>query len=291
MYNNTEPICLLTFDVEEWFQVENLKSAIRAEEWDRFPSSVLENTQLILRILDKYDVKATFFVLGWVGEKCPELLHEIYHHGHEVACHGYGHELTNRLDDNQLREDISKAKEVLESTIAHQIVGYRSPSFSIHPKLFPFLIELGFRYDSSYNPFSLNKRYGKIDAPLRRVSNGCYQMGNGLFEFPISTLKIKNNHFPIGGGAYFRIIPLFLMKLFVNWRLKQEGLYNIYLHPWEFQGDQPRIKKIPLSYQFRHYYGLERTPKKFEKFVQYLKKLNCHFMTMEKYLEEIVIHK
>lgn len=278
-------ICLLTFDVEEWFQVENLKSAIPSEDWSKKKSSVIQNTNYILDILKEYDLKTTFFVLGWLAEKYPEMISSIHSAGHEIACHGFAHELTFELTEEELRKDIKKSKNILEDIIDSPVLGYRSPSFSIHQKTFQILKENKFRYDSSYNPFTLNSRYGRLEHPLGKISNGCYKIDHGLYEIPVSTVVINNFNIPIAGGGYFRLFPFFLSKLLIKKRLRDEGMLNFYLHPWEFEPAQPRIKNIPLTYRFRHYYGLQQTAKKFRKLIKFLKEQDCVFYRMDKYLD------
>jgi polysaccharide deacetylase family protein (PEP-CTERM system associated) len=279
--------CLLTFDVEEWFQVENLKSAIQPEDWTHKKSSVIQNTNRILDILDKFNITTTFFILGWLAEKYPEMISSIHSAGHEIACHGFAHELTFELTEEELRKDIKRSKRILEDIIGQPVLGYRSPSFSIHPKMFQILKEHNFRYDSSYNPFTLNSRYSRLETPLGKILKGCYKINNGLYEIPVSTVVIKNFNIPIAGGGYFRLFPFFLSKLLIKKRLRDEDMFNFYLHPWEFEPAQPRIENIPLTYRFRHYYGLHQTATKFQKLIKFLKEQECVFYRINHYLDFI----
>ncbi len=275
--------CLLTFDIEEWFQVENLRNAIPKSDWDFQHSSVVNNTIKILNILKINDIKATFFVLGLVVEKNPEIVKMISQDGHEVASHGYGHDLTYNLDETQLFDDIKKSKEILEQLIGNKVVTYRAPNFSVNERLVKVLYNLGFKYDSSYNPFQLNSRYGKLENP-EKTHNSIFKLKDDFFEIPLSTLKIHNQNIPMAGGAYFRIIPFFIFKQLAKMKLEKDGVYNFYLHPWEFEPEQPRIKKIKLNYRLRHYTGLKRTEIKFEKLIKYLRKQNCQFYTISEFI-------
>jgi polysaccharide deacetylase family protein (PEP-CTERM system associated) len=271
MTNNFPNTCLLTFDIEEWFQVENLKGAVHRKEWEQKHSTVAQNTMRILSLLSKYEVSATFFILGWVAERQPELIREIYQQEHEIACHGYGHERANLLEEKRSLDDIARSKLILEKIISDKITGYRAPNFSINDTILDHLKKLDFIYDSSYNPFQLNRRYGKISGELERKSAGCYLTQNGLFEVPLSSYSFKNIPVPIGGGAYFRIIPFPIFKNLVSKKLAQESVYNFYLHPWEFEPEQKLVKGIKLNYRFRHYYGLKHTADKLEKLIVFLK--------------------
>ncbi|GAB4334282.1 MAG: DUF3473 domain-containing protein [Calditrichia bacterium] len=274
-------ICYLTFDVEEWFMVENLRAVNPKEVWESRNSTVLKNTQKILQLLKEQQVKATFFVLGSVAEDNPQLVPEIIAGGHEVASHGYGHDLTFQLTDDELRDDLARTRDILSAQSGAPISGYRAPNFSVNDRVISLLKELGFAYDSSYNPFALNKRHGSINGELQPAGNGFYRTPQGIFEMPISTTPFLMENFPIGGGAYFRIMPLPIFKRLVKSRLKRSGHYNFYLHPWEFEPEQPRIKGISLNHAFRHYYGLQNTIKKFSRLIEYLKRLNCQFKTLK----------
>jgi len=284
MKNNTMKTCLITIDVEEWFQVHNFNNVISREDWDIRESSVVKNTSVILDILRKHNVQATFFVLGWVAEKFPDLIRKIIAGGHEVASHGYNHYLVHAQNYDAVRDDIIKSKQILEDAAGTKVIGYRAPSFSVDDKLIDILKDLSFLYDSSYNAFKLNQRYGSLDLPESNM-NGIIQFKNGIYEIPVSSLRITGATVPIGGGAYFRLLPFTIFSRLAYIKLKSDNVYNFYLHPWEFEPEQPRIRNIRFDYKLRHYSGLEKTASKFEKFIQYLKKKNCKFITIQKYLE------
>jgi polysaccharide deacetylase family protein (PEP-CTERM system associated) len=282
--------CLFTFDIEEWFQVENLKGAIHREDWKSKKSTVEKNTEKILAILDRHYIKGTFFILGWIAQENKELIKEIADRNHEIACHGFSHDIAYQLDQEKLRSDILQSKTLLEEICGQTVTGYRAPSFSISDKVLSILKSLDFEYDSSYNPFKWNNRYGHIDTPLKKITDGCYQTEHGIFEIPLSTLSHLNLNFPVGGGAYFRIIPFFIFKNLVKTLLKKKNFYNFYLHPWEFEFDQERIKNIKWQYKFRHYYGLEKTEVKLEKLINFLKESECEFLTVSNYVNQIKKH-
>ena len=286
MNTSADKICTLSFDIEEWFQVENLKRAITRNDWKAKKSSVVKNTDLILEILDKHNIYATFFILGWVAEKNPGLVKKISSSGHEIASHGMGHELTYNLTDKELEEDISISKKILEDLSGKMVQGYRAPNFSVNDRLVRILIKNELKYDSSYNPFSLNKRYGSITMSMKRIGN-IFKIEDRLFEIPISSLNILSFPLPFGGGAYFRIIPSRIFIKSVKNIIYQEKFYNFYLHPWEFEPDQPRIKNIKLNYKIRHYTGLSKTLIKFDNFLYNLKDIDCQFMRMSDYLSLI----
>ena len=276
--------CILTFDIEEWFQVENLRSVFPKDIWNTQNSTVYQNVSRILDVLEKFKIKGTFFILGFVAENNPEVVKLISQKGHEIASHGTGHELTYNLNDNDLYDDIKTSKEKLEQIIGREISGYRAPNFSVNQKLIKILKDLKFKYDSSYYPFQFNKRYGKLEIGTNNSSNSFYRLNENFYEMPLSTVKILGKHIPMAGGAYFRIYPFTIFKHLVKQKIKRDGLFHFYLHPWEFEPEQPRIKDIKLNYRLRHYTGLKNTVTKFTKLIQFLKQMNCQFLTINEYL-------
>ena len=255
----------LSFDVEDWFQVENLKDTISFKQWEGCDLRVIQNTRRILSLLEKHQTRATFFVLGWIAEKCPSLIKEITAGGHEIASHGYGHELIYKLTPNEFHKDIKRSKEILESITATPVLGYRAPSFSITPEsewAIDVLKDLGFTYDSSIFPTSFHNRYG-----FNGSSCLPFRFGNGLFEIPLSTYHFGGANFPLAGGGYFRLFPYAYFRHFFQ-RLNKHGKPIVfYLHPWELDPEQPRLK-IRLDYRFRHYVNIEKTEKRLEKLLK-----------------------
>jgi polysaccharide deacetylase family protein (PEP-CTERM system associated) len=257
----------LTIDVEDYFQVNAFEPYVARESWDGFPLRVADNVARLLDLLDEYGVKATFFVLGWVAERLPLMVKEIQARGHEIACHGYGHQLIYRIGPQLFREDIRRAKQVLEGITGVAVKGYRAPTYSITNQslwAFDVLMEEGFSFDSSVFPV-YHDTYGIPDAPrfpytLRRASGS-------IEEFPLSTLPLKfagrSFQLPIAGGGYLRLLPVRLIKWGIDRINKCEGEPAVlYLHPWEIDPGQPRIKEAGWKSRFRHYNNLSGTESK-----------------------------
>jgi polysaccharide deacetylase family protein (PEP-CTERM system associated) len=257
----------ISFDVEDWFQVENLKGVVSRDDWESCELRVVQNTTRILELLERYQTRATFFVLGWVAERCPTLVKEIAERGHEIASHGYGHELIYKQTPEAFYADIRRSKEILESITGKPIYGYRAPSFSITPQsewALDVLKNAGFLYDSSIFPTSFHNRYGWNGA-----ASSPFSFKNGLMELPLSTYRFCGANFPVGGGGYFRLLPYFFFQ-FLSRSLNNQGKGVIfYLHPWELDSQQPRMK-IRFSYRIRHYINLEKTEGRLEKLLKSL---------------------
>jgi polysaccharide deacetylase family protein (PEP-CTERM system associated) len=255
----------ISFDIEDWFQVENLKEVISCNDWNGCDLRVVQNTRRILRLLSKHQTCATFFVLGWIAERCPSLVKEIAAEGHEIASHGYGHELIYKLTPEAFYNDLGRSKEILESITAKQVLGYRAPSFSITPKsewAIDVLKDLGFTYDSSIFPTSFHNRYG-----FNGISCLPFRFGNGILEIPLSTYRLGGANFPLAGGGYFRLFPYTYFRHFFQRLNKQGKPIVFYLHPWELDPEQPRLK-IRLNYRLRHYVNLKKTEKRLEKLLK-----------------------
>jgi polysaccharide deacetylase family protein (PEP-CTERM system associated) len=251
----------LTFDVEDYFHVHAFEGVIPREAWQDIPTRLVENTRLILRLLRQYDTRATFFMLGWAAERHPEIVQEIADDGHELASHGYGHESVYKLGPHAFREDVQRSLEALLSAVPHaRIKGYRAPSFSITEETtwaFEVLESLGFVYDSSVFPIRLHDRYGIHNAP-----RFAHAVGAGFMEFPLSTIRAFGCNWPVAGGGYFRLSPL----TFTTWAIRRINGGGepamVYLHPWEFDPEQPRVPTAPLRSKFRHYVNLHQTEKR-----------------------------
>ncbi len=249
----------LTIDVEDYYHVSGMKSVIRREDWESYPRRVVENTRKILRILDAYQVKATFFILAIVAEQQPELVEAIHEAGHEIASHGYGHELVYKQTEVQFRQDVLRSKRILEEVIGEPIFGYRAPSFSIvqtTPWALDILLQEGFRYDSSIYPIQ-HDRYGVPNA--QRFPHVVRDKGREvLWEFPPCTYRLLGRNIPMAGGGYLRFFPYSLTKACIR-ALNRKGLpAMVYLHPWELDPDQPRFKP-ELKNRIRHYINLNKT--------------------------------
>jgi polysaccharide deacetylase family protein (PEP-CTERM system associated) len=226
---------------------------------------VINNTRRILKLLEKYQTRATFFILGWVAEKCPSLIREIATEGHEIASHGYGHELIYKQTPEAFYADIQQSKGILESITGKPVIGYRAPSFSITPKsqwAIDILKDLGFDYDSSIFPTSFHNRYG-----FNGKSSLPFQFENGLFEIPLSTYRLGGANFPLAGGGYFRLFPYGYFRYFFQRLNKQGKPVVFYLHPWELDPEQPRMN-IRFNYRLRHYVNLDKTENRLEKLLK-----------------------
>jgi polysaccharide deacetylase family protein (PEP-CTERM system associated) len=257
---------LITVDLEDWFQVENLRPAHPHTSWDSRELRVEANTHKLLDLFDQHNVRATFFVLGWLADKCPELIKEVSQREHEIASHGYNHQLCSELPRSALQEDILRSKTVLENITAKPVVGYRAPNFSLTNDLIDILGNLGFKYDSSYNNFGLNKRHGKADGLFNLSSNNHLVTKNGIMELPMSNLALAGRVIPWSGGGYFRFWPSALFHSGVSRILKHDDNYMFYCHPWEVDPDQPRVSSIGALSRFRHYLNLDQTLNRLDRF-------------------------
>jgi polysaccharide deacetylase family protein (PEP-CTERM system associated) len=247
----------LTIDVEEHFQVHNMECVVSRDDWHRHTSRVEANVRRVLKLLSEHRTHATFFVLGWVAERHPELLGEIREGGHEIASHGYWHELIYRQTPAQFSADIGSSLDAIERACGVRPESYRAPCFSITKDslwALDVLRENGIRFDSSIVPISGHDRYG-----LKGASRFVSRLPNGIWEAPVSTVRMAGRNWPVGGGGYFRLFPLWLTRRAIR-RINGEGQPAIlYLHPWEFDPEQPRIQGIDRLARFRHYHALDRT--------------------------------
>lgn len=263
-------IILLTFDIEDWFQVENFKEYIPYSSWSSREQRVHSNTMALLDLLDDAPakLKATFFILGWIAERQPDLVSEISKRGHEVASHGYNHKLCYQQSSDELYNDLDKSKKLLEDIIGQEVSGYRAPSFSITDEALTIVQKAGYKYDSSYNSYDKHGRYGSLTLPYAEKQNRpLYKISPSFYEIPVSNLPLNGKIIPWGGGGYFRVLPSFLHKAGVNHILKENGCYTFYMHPWEIDPGQPRVKKAKAFFRFRHYINLSSTKKKLLNFV------------------------
>ena len=248
----------LTVDVEDYFQVSAFADNIEQHEWDEHPLRVEDNTYKLLDLFDEYQVKATFFILGWVAERQRDLVLEIARRGHEVACHGYSHQLVYNQTPEVFQQETVRAKSILEDIIQQPVLGYRAASYSITEKslwALDILAESGFVYDSSIFPVR-HDRYGMPDTPEHPYHLKT-PAGHSIIEFPLSTAKILNYRLPVAGGGYFRLYPYWLSKAGLKQINRQQKPFIFYLHPWEVDPEQPRISASWFS-RFRHYNNLDK---------------------------------
>lgn len=257
----------LTIDVEEHFQVHAFEKVISRADWDGYPSRVAANTRRILRLLADQGVRATFFVLGWVADRQPELVREIAAAGHEIGTHGYWHELIYRQTADEFAADLHRSMQAIDRAARGvRLAGYRAPAFSITRQslwALDILRQHGLQYDSSIFPLAAHDRYGIGDAD--RFAN---QVRDGLWEFPVSTVRLGKQNWPVAGGGYFRLFPLWITRQAVR-RINAEGRPAVvYLHPWEFDPDQPRVARAPRLSRFRHYVNLGKTESRLRALLQ-----------------------
>jgi polysaccharide deacetylase family protein (PEP-CTERM system associated) len=247
----------LTVDVEDYFMVSAFSGSIPQDQWGAYEPRVEGNTRRLLDIFDRYRVKGTFFVVGWVAEKFPGIVREICRRGHEIGCHSHRHRLVYDLSPEEFRRDTRNAKAILEDILGESVLGYRAPSYSITPRsqwALEILAEEGFRYDSSIFPIH-HDRYGFPEhgrfAEVKR-HNGA----KGILEIPMSTLRILGKNVPIAGGGYFRFYPYRLTAWGIRKLNEKEDQPTVfYIHPWEIDPQQPRMQGSLLS-TFRHYVNL-----------------------------------
>ncbi len=247
----------LTVDVEDYFQVSALAPLIDRESWDTRPCRVERNIDRLLALFAQRGAHATFFTLGWIAERYPQLVKAIVAGGHELASHGYGHLRASDQSRAEFLQDVGRAKALLEDIGGRRVQGYRAPSFSIGPGnlwAFDVLLEAGYRYSSSVYPVQ-HDHYGMPDAP-----RFCYDARPGLLEIPITTTRVFGRNLPAGGGGYFRLAPYRLSR----WALRRvnrldERAAIFYFHPWEIDPGQPRVPGTGLKTRFRHYVNLDKT--------------------------------
>lgn len=247
----------LTIDVEDYFHVEAFSSVIARSTWDQYVCRVDANTRRVLTVLRECSVKATFFVLGWVAERFPGLVAAIAAAGHEIATHGYGHQLVYRQTPEQFADDIQRSLAAIRAAAEVEVLGYRAPSFSITPQsqwALPTLVNAGLRYDSSIFPIAGHDLYGMPNAS-RFASRVLPQ----LVEIPVSTVRVLGKNWPVAGGGYFRFLPLWLTFWAIRRIHREARPAVVYLHPWELDPDQPRMAGASRRSRFRHYLNLHRT--------------------------------
>ena len=245
-----------TIDVEDYFQVSAFSSYIDRSDWDFHECRIENNINTILNMLELSGTKATFFTLGWIAERYPQLVKRIVQDGHELASHGYGHQRAFELSEREFLSDVQVSKKILEDISGVQVKGYRAPSFSISKNnlwAFDCLLDSGYKYSSSVYPIK-HDHYGMPESP-----RFAYSVRNGLIEIPVTTLRLFGKNFPSSGGGYFRLLPYFLSKLMIDKVLSTDRQPAIfYFHPWEIDTNQPVISGIDIKTRFRHYVNIKR---------------------------------
>ena len=262
----------LTIDLEDWYHPEFVTKFVPTHQRK---DQVEDAVKPLLELLDKYNVRATFFVLGQVAERHPELIEKIYEEGHEIASHGYSHKRIHDLGKEKFEDDLRKSTNLLQSIIKERIIGFRAPSYSIDQDTIwalDILENVGYKYDSSVFPLRFRKKslYGVRNAPLcpyppsrEDITKESEDRNRKIIEFPLSVLKFAGVKFPVAGGAYLRLFPAWFLKLAINKINKEKRPAIIYVHPWETCEKTPRIK-LPFLYSQITYYGIGSSLKKVE---------------------------
>jgi len=249
-----------SIDVEDWFHVFNLARVIPQHSWDEQESRVERNVNRVLEILDEHSTHATFFVLGWVANKHPQLIRDVAAAGHEIASHGMLHQLIYQMTPDEFRNEMIEAKSLIEDVVGGQIKGFRASNFSITRGslwALDILAEVGFTYDTSIFPFE-RRRYGIAGTPkrphVRRLSNGM-----SIAEIPPSVVQVAGRVLPVAGGGYFRLLPYAMTQWSIQHITHDHRPFCFYLHPWELDPEQPRVRGLDPVSRFLHYQNLKQT--------------------------------
>jgi len=262
---NGEILNAFTVDVEDYFQVSAFERHVSREQWGQFESRVVRNTHRMLALLSRHNVQATFFVLGWVAERHPQLVRDIHGSGHEIASHGYWHRMIYRQSPEEFRSDLRLSRDVLEGILGVRVAAYRAPSFSITKRslwALEILVEEGFRVDSSIFPIH-HDRYGIPGA--RTVIHERTTPAGPIWEFPPAVARFGQFNVPVSGGGYFRFFPLSWTLRWLT-RINRAGheRFVFYVHPWEIDPGQPRMRQASRRSRFRHYLNLARTERRLD---------------------------
>ncbi|MGH7930914.1 MAG: XrtA system polysaccharide deacetylase [Candidatus Binatia bacterium] len=256
-YRSAAPVNAITVDVEDYFQVSAFERNVSRDNWERLPSRVQRNTDRILELFDRYQAHATFFILGWIGDRFPQMVREIAEAGHEIASHGRAHVRATEQNPDQFGADIRYTKQCLEDITGQKVLGYRAASFSIGAKnlwALDVIQQSGYRYSSSIYPV-YHDLYGMPEAPRFpfRIHS------DSVLEIPATTVDVLGYKLPCAGGGYFRLMPYPVSRWAlrrVNRRDQQSAVF--YFHPWEIDPAQPRVSGIGYKTRFRHYFNLDR---------------------------------
>lgn len=278
----------MTVDVEDYYHVAAFANVIKPDDWPQWPSRVEANTDRLLGLFDQANIKITFFILGWVAEHYPQIVRKIHAQGHEIASHGYSHQLIYKQSPEVFRAETAKSKQLLEDLTQTPITGYRAASYSITRKslwALDVLAELGFTWDSSIFP-TRHDNYGipgSPEEPYRIITSN----GTSLLEFPLTTAKVLGQAIPAAGGGYFRQYPYALSRWLFNRASDNQTKPQIfYLHPWEVDPEQPRVPNASWFSNFRHYTNLNRCLPRLERMIN-----DFPFGTMSQALGSAIVDK
>lgn len=260
-----QTVNILTVDVEDWFHLCGVDSIVNFTNWERYESRIKNNLITLLDILAKYNVRGTFFILGWVAEKFPELVSEIEHRGHEIGTHGYAHQLVYQQSRKEFADDLEKSLQILGNVAKQKILGYRAPSFSITQDslwALDIIAQHGLKYDSSIFP----AKRGDGGLPGAQAFPHSIQLHNGykLWEFPISIMSIFTFRLAFSGGGYFRLIPYRFIRRQIQKTNKKGEPTIVYLHPREIDINQPRLD-LPWGKRFKSYINIQHTESKLKR--------------------------
>jgi len=272
---------ILSVDVEDWFQVESQAEVIKFADWHSFKTRVLPNVLSLLGTFDRYGVRGTFFILGWVAEKLPDLVDHIADRGHEIASHGYAHRLASTQSKEEFEADVVRSLEVIRKSVDVPIYGYRAPSFSLGertPWAWNILSDLGFKYDSSIFPIH-HDTYGSPHMP-RYPFRFTLDDGREIDEVPMTTIRFAGHNFPAAGGGYLRLFPSWYTRRAIRAANRAGHPAVVYVHPWEIDPHQPRTN-LSLLRRFRHYTNLGTTEYKLERLLS-----EFRFGTVMDYLQQ-----
>ena len=265
----------LSVDIEDWYHGV---IQIKHTEWHKYENRLEKNLDFILRLFRDRNIKATFFILGYIADKFPRLVERIMKDGHEIASHGYYHRPIFEKTKEEFRDDVARSKKAIEAISNVRVKGYRAPIFSVRKDTLwalDILSDLGFEYDSSIFP-TKNFMYGIPDAPLRpyRVKGG------NIIEFPLSVIRILNTNFPISGGFYLRVLPYIFTKMGLFLYERKGWPAVIYMHPWELDVDKPKIDlALPLKWKIIYEYNIDKMQRKFKSLIK-----DFEFTTMNEVL-------
>lgn len=257
---------ILTIDVEQWYQVENMRQAVPRARWADMPSRVEASMDTLLGAMADADARSTCFVLGCVARQHPGMVRRIAEAGHEIACHGDGHDLLPSLGPKAFARDLAIAKATLEDIAGQTVTAYRAPCFSLTDWALPILAEQGFRVDSSFYPTRVHDRAGRIAGT--DCDQAAMRVGADLVELPASVLRVAGRHLPWAGGGYFRLLPRSVFEAGMRRIVARQGVYVFFLHPWEVDPDQPRVQGMSKLSRFRHYHRLGSTLDRFKCLLQ-----------------------
>lgn len=274
---------ILTVDLEEWFAVEVFSDRFARDDWDRLPSTVVRNSRRLMELFRRHQVLATWFVLGWVADRHPDLLREIQREGHEIACHSYAHAKVSSLGAETFRKDTELAIGTIAGAIGHPPSGYRAPSWSVDPSTpwaFEILAELGFEYDSSVFPIK-HDLYGIPDGP-RTTFKMNLENGRTLYEIPASTYRLFGQNIPIGGGGFLRHSPYWYTRWMIRRLNAERRPAIVYMHPWEIDPDPPRVDNLSAMQRFRTYGSTSVLVRKLDRLLS-----EFQFITMGEYVRNL----